>query len=306
MSRLLCAGCTGLIGHHLLGGLAAGEHHLIVLSRDPEAARERLAADLPPATVEWRRWDGEQVPEGLEQVDAVVNLCGSGIADQRWSDARKRELRDSRIGPGRALAAFVAEHAVPLLIQASAVGWYGERTQPVDEQAPAGTGFLAGLTAEWERASLAAQAHARVVLLRLAPVLTPRDGMLAKLLPPLIPLAWLGSGRQAFPWIHVDDVVGMIAAALDQPAWDGPINAVAPELVDQRGFVRCLGRVEHRPVMPLGIPAPALRLGLGQLSTMLLTGAPVMPAKAEALDYAWRQPRLEAALAACRDARKGT
>jgi len=152
--RLLCAGCTGLIGGRLLPELVAAGHQPVVLSRDPERAQR----DAPPGLdLEWRRWDGEHLDADIGPVDAVINLCGAGIADQRWSSQRKRVLRDSRSVPSAALATFVAEHGIPLLVQASAIGWYGERAQAVDESAPAGEGFLADLTAAWEASAAPAE-----------------------------------------------------------------------------------------------------------------------------------------------------
>lgn len=299
--RILCAGCTGLIGGHLLPELLTAGHDLVVLSRDPDRARDDHPAER---AVDWRRWDGERVPDDLGGLDAVINLCGAGIADRRWSAARKRVLRDSRTGPSASLARLVADNGVPLLVQASAIGWYGVRDEPVDETAPAGQGFLAGLTAAWEASVAPAEPTARVLRLRIGAVLSPRGGARAKMLPPIGPLAWLGSGRQPLPWIHAEDVVGMILSAIDGAAWSGAVNAVAPEAVDLRSFIRSLGQIEGRWVLPLGVPGPAIRLAVGEMAGMLLRGARVVPARAQDLGYAWRHARLDDALAACRDAGK--
>ena len=304
MSRVLCAGCTGLIGSHLLGDLVAAGHAPVVLSRDPDRARGDLASRVDVAAIAWQGWDGEHLAQDPGDLDAVINLCGAGIADQRWNAERKRVLRTSRTGPTAALAGLVVERGIPLLVQASAVGWYGPRGEPVTEDAPVGDGFLAELTRDWEAASAPAQDAARVVRLRIAAVVSHRGGPRAKMLPPLGPLAWLGTGHQPFPWVHADDVAGMILAALDDQRWQGAVNAVAPEPTSLRGFIHALGRVERRWVLPVGVPGPVLRLAIGELADMLLTGATVVPQRAQELAYAWRHPRLEDALAACRDAPK--
>jgi len=306
VSRLLATGCTGLIGSHLVEALLATGHEVALCSRDPDAARRRLPADVGDR-VAWQRWDGEREPVDpawLRGVDAVVNLAGAGIADRRWSRARKQRLRESRVAPTRSVVAAMREVGTGVLIQASAIGYYGNRRDAVDERDEPGTGFLAALTRDWEAACAPLETTARVVRLRIGVVLSPRGGALAKMRPPIGPLAWLGSGRQPLPWVHVDDVVGMIQTVLADDRWRGPVNAVAPEGVDHRTFVRQLARVAERPVMPVGVAGFLLRIALGELATMLLAGAPVRPLVAQDLDYPWRQPRLAEALRECQDAER--
>lgn len=297
MARLLCAGCTGLIGGRLLAALRARGDELLVLSRDPEAARRRLALDDGVAVARWDARRDPVDPAWCRERDAIVDLCGAGIADRRWSAARKRELRHSRVDARRSLAAAAEVAGVPAFIAASGVGIYPPGTTPADEDAAPGDGFLARLCLDWEAAS---RAYAgRSVQLRIGVVFSPDGGALRKLVPRLGPLAWLGSGRQAFPWIHVDDLVALLLAALDDPAWSGPVNAVAPGPVDLRTVITAAGRVTGRWRLPVGVPGWALRLALGELAGMLLSGRPVEPAMARRRGFTWRHADLESALESC-------
>ncbi|MDA3963224.1 MAG: TIGR01777 family oxidoreductase [Planctomycetota bacterium] len=296
MARYLCAGCTGLVGSRLLLRLRERGDDVLVLSRDPGSARRRL--QLPP---QWgcEPWDGCRDPidpAWCRGRDAVINLSGAGIADKRWTRARKAELRDSRIISTQTLAAAAEAAGVSTLISASGVGIYPSGTTPCDENAAPDNGFLGQLCQDWEQASLGPQ---RRVNLRMGVVLSPQGGALAKLVPRFGPLAWLGSGRQAFAWIHIDDLVAMILAALDEPAWNGPVNAVAPAHDDLRTVISTAATCTRRWTMPFGVPGPVLALALGEMAGMLLTGAPVVPKRAQELGFRWDYPSLEPALAAC-------
>jgi len=296
LRHLVVAGGTGLVGRHLVQALAADGIRVTVLSRAPGTMA------LPPGA-EARSWDA--LPQALDGADAVVNLCGEGIAAGRWSAARRRLLLDSRVGPTlRLVQALGALPAGPrVLVNAGAVGDYGALDdRPADEATPPGHGFLPQLCRQWEAAAEGAAAHgARVVQLRLGVVLARDRGALPRM---ALPVRWflgakLGHGRQGLSWIHVDDLVRLILAAAADAAWKGPVNATAPWPVSNEAFTRALCRRLRRPLLPL--PAPltraAIRLLLGQMGEeLLLQGAFVLPRAAERLGFTFRYPRLEDAL----------
>jgi hypothetical protein len=240
----------------------------------------------------------------MPEIDAIVNLAGEPIVSGRWTAARKAEIRRSRIEATRALvdAAAAAEPRPRMLLNASAVGYYGDRGDtPVDETARPGTGFLARVCVDWEAEAHRAEALGlRVVLLRLGVVLAPDGGALSSMLLPFRAGLGgpLGGGRQWMSWVHRDDVVGLIRDAVGQEAYAGPVNATSPHAVTNKDFARALARAVHRPAF-LPVPGVALRLAVGEMASMLLTGQRVLPAVAERVGYQWRQPELPAALDTC-------
>ena len=288
--RVLVAGGSGFIGRPLCRALAAEGHAVTVISRKPERAA--------PRAVGW-----EDVAGAVGASDALVNLAGDPIAAGRWTAARKAGIRDSRTATTRMLveAARSAARRPAVLVNASAVGYYGPRgDESVDETAPAGTDFLAGVCEAWEREAVAAEAlGVRVVRLRLGIVLASDGGALARMLPPFRAFLGgpIGTGRQWMSWIQRDDVIGLVVAALEDQRYRGPINATAPHPVENRDFARALARTLGRPSW-LPVPAPVLRLALGELADMLLTGQRVVPRAAEALGYRWQHADLASALAA--------
>jgi uncharacterized protein (TIGR01777 family) len=285
LQRVVVAGGTGLVGRHLVAALAAAGTQVTVLSRAPGALV--------------RGWD--DLPGALAGADAVINLCGAGIADRRWSPQRKQLLADSRIGPTERLARAMAAAGCGVLVNASAVGFYGSRDErPVDERQGPGHDFLAQLCARWEAA--AEPAAARVVRLRLGVVLARDGGALPKMARPvrLFQGTRLGHGRQGLSWIHLDDLVRMIIQAAGDPAWQGAVNATAPEPVSNAAFTRILARRLHRPLLPVPawITGAAVRALLGEMGVaLLLEGAFVLPGVAQRLGFGFRFPRLEEALA---------
>lgn len=241
--------------------------------------------------------DGVQADQ-LAGCGAVVNLGGEPVA-QRWTAAARARIRASRIEGTRALVEAMRGQAPQVLISASAIGYYGSRGDEIltENSAPA-QDFLGQVCADWEReARAASDLGVRVCCLRIGVVLGPGGGALAKMLLPFRlglggPLA---GGRQYMSWIHRDDLIGLMLAALDDEGWTGPINATAPEPVTNRDFARALGRVLGRPsLMP--VPGVALRLLYGEMSEILTTGARVLPAKPLVLGYQFRQPSLAGAL----------
>jgi uncharacterized protein len=291
--RIVVSGASGLIGRSLVASLESDGHRVDrLVRRQPVAAR----GELP-----WSPAEGLLEPAALAGVDVVVNLNGRGIGDARWTPRIKRELTASRLEPTRLLARTLALADPPpaLLVNASAVGYYGDRGEAeVDESAPPGAGFLADLTNDWEAAARAAASpRTRVVLLRLGMVLGG-GGALASMLP-LFRLGLggrIGSGRQWWPWIGIDDVVGAVRHLIDRPDLEGPFNLVAPEQVRCEDFVAALGRVLGRPAA-LPVPAFAVRLALGEMaSALLLASARVRPAALLASGHEFATPHLEAAL----------
>lgn len=295
-------GATGLIGRRLIAALGQRDAQLTVLSRDPERARESLDADAG-SPVEALAWNpiGEPAPAAaLEGRDAVVHLAGENVA-QRWSQASQRAIRESRVLGTRNLLAGLerAEPSPRTLLSASAIGYYGAHgEEPLDEDAPAGEDFLAQVCRAWEaEACKAEELGVRVVLVRTGVVLDRSGGALAKMLLPFRlgvggPLA---GGRQFISWIHVDDLVGLMLAALADERWSGPINATAPEPVSNRDFSRALGRTLGRPAL-MPTPGVALRLLYGEMAEILTHGARVVPAKPLVLGYRFAHPHLDGAL----------
>jgi uncharacterized protein (TIGR01777 family) len=246
-------------------------------------------------------WDGRSVGPWAREVDgadAVINLAGEPVAPNLWTNARKRVLRASRIDPTRALVAAIGRSAQrpAVLANASAVGYYGDRGETsLSEEDTPGDDFLARLVVDWEAA--AREAATRVALLRMGVVLGPRGGALPRLALPFRFLVGgpIGSGRQWFPWVHVDDVVGAFRFALDHPEVEGPLNVTAPESVRNRDFARALGQALGRPSW-LRVPGLALRVAFGELGGALLTGQRVVPQALTAAGYPFQQPSLLPAL----------
>jgi uncharacterized protein (TIGR01777 family) len=289
--RVVIAGGSGLLGTALSARLQRDGHTITVLTRRARAANH--VAWNPDTPIEpWTRLVGE--------ADIVVNLAGESIASRRWTAARKEAIRESRLRATRALANTIqASPRRPLVfLSASGVGVYGPRgEEPVTEETPPGSDFLAGLAVAWEREALPAAAATRVVLLRTGVVLAREGGALQQMAMPFRFYAGgpIGSGRQGIPWIHIDDWVGMARWAIETPRVAGPLNVTAPAPVSNAEFARTLGRVLGRPAV-LPAPAFAVRLALGELSTVVLTGQRVLPVKAQSLGFTFRFPDLEGAL----------
>ena len=290
-------GASGLIGSALVTGLTSAGHRVVRVVRGAGAASvagQRLA-----------RWDPESgalEPSALAGADAVVHLAGESVAGGRWTEAKKRRIRSSRVDVTRRLAEALPRLERPprLLVSASAVGYYGDRgSEILREDSSPGPGFLAEVCREWEAATdPAARAGIRVVRLRIGMVLSRRGGALGAMLTPFRLGAGgpVGSGVQWVSWIAIDDLVGAILHALATESLAGPVNAVAPEPVTNRELARTLGRVLRRPAL-LPLPAVAARLLFGQMADeLLLASARVEPARLRATGFTFRHARLEDAL----------
>jgi len=288
--QVLVTGGSGFIGRALTREMLAQGHGVTVLSRDPAAARRVLPA-AARATAEL----------GGEAPDAVVNLAGASLGLHRWNAARKREFRDSRIGTTRRLVEWqrgLARRSA-VLVSGSAVGYYGARGDaPLTETENAGHEYQAELCRDWEAEAEQAEAlGVRVCKIRIGIVLAADGGALAAMrLPFRLGLGGhLGDGRQWMSWIHRADLVALILWLLTCDACRGAYNATAPAPVTNREFARTLGRSLGRPAL-LPMPAPVVRLLVGEMAHLLLTGQKVVPARALAEGFTFRFPALEPAL----------
>jgi len=298
--RVMITGATGTIGLALADALHARGDQVVALSRDPERGQRVLGNGAEVHA--WPEPTLEPPPaEALADVDAVVHLLGEPVA-QRWTEEAKRNIRDSRVLGTRSLVAglkALGDGVGPrALVSQSATGYYGPRGDaPLDEQASAGTDFLAEVVVAWEREAAAAAPRMRVARCRTGVVLSPDGGALAKMLPFFRmgiggPVA---GGRQYVPWIHLDDVVGALLRCVDDEGATGPVNVTAPNPVTNAELSRALGHALGRPAV-LPVPSFAIKLLYGEMAEMVTTGARAIPARLTELGYAFRHPEVEPAL----------
>jgi uncharacterized protein (TIGR01777 family) len=301
--KLLLLGCSGFVGRELVPYLLDLGHQITLVSRResplpvPPGAGDRLVClRLDPSDP--ASWQQETLRQALAAAEGVVNLAGEPIAEKRWTEAHQRLLMDSRVRTTECLAAAMAPLRQPprVLVQASAVGYYGTSVDAVfREDSPAGSDFLAQVCQRWETAAAKVPASVRLVTLRIGIVLGPDGGALGKMLP-VFRLGFggpLGDGQQWMSWIHRHDLARLIATALEDPAYSGTYNAVAPEPSRMGAFAAELGRVLGRPSL-LPVPGPLLQLLLGDGAQVVLEGQQVLPAQG----FPFRYPALNAALVA--------
>jgi uncharacterized protein (TIGR01777 family) len=290
--RIAVTGASGLIGSALVPALRAGGHEVLRLVRREARGADEVRWNPAAKTIEAAR---------LEGLDAVVHLSGENIADGRWTDVKKARLRSSRVDSTRFLSETLASLArkPSVLVSASALGYYGDRGDAwLAENALPATDFFGELSVEWEAAAAhAAHAGIRVVHPRTGIVLSPAGGALAKMLPPfkLGIGGVVGSGRQYFSWIALDDVVGVIHHLLARSDLAGPVNVNAPEPVTNAELTKTLGRVLGRPTF-VPVPAFALRIAFGEVADALLASTRMRPERLMETGYRFRYPELEAAL----------
>jgi uncharacterized protein len=299
--KVAVTGSSGLIGTALVASLRTDGHQVIKLVRQPVRSADEV------------RWDPRVADAGfspsslgeLDGLDACVHLAGAGVADHRWTSRYKAEIRASRVLGTRALASALARLSSPpeTLVSGSAIGWYGDTGgQDVDESAAAGKAFLSRVVHDWEAAAEpAADAGIRVVHPRTGLVLTPDGGILSRLLP----LARFGvcprfgSGHQVMSWISLADEISAIRFLLDRKDIGGPVNLTAPAPVTDSEFTAALTAAVGRRDLPwLRVPAPALRLGLGEAAVELLNSARIVPKRLIGAGYEFRHPTLPDALSA--------
>lgn len=294
IKQLLVTGATGFIGSNLVQAALAAGVHVSVITRNPESAGKRLGA----VTV-YR--DAAEIADDAA-FDAIVHLAGANVIALPWTEARKRVLMASRLQIAEQLLAFLARAKSPpkVWVQASAVGFYATQSaQILDETAPAGTGFAAELCQAIEAKSLCAKDFGlRVVNVRIGVVLGKTGGVypMMRLATRLGGGAKLASGQQFFAWVHVQDVVAILARASVDVRLSGPVNAVAPHAATNQEFAEIQAKQLHRPVL-WRIPAFVLRATLGQRAPLLLDGAKIVPQKLLQFEFDFRYPTLAAALA---------
>jgi uncharacterized protein (TIGR01777 family) len=283
--RVAISGGTGFVGAHLVPALLARGDEVTLLVR-PQTNMSRIDPRVKRGAID---------DATLRGVGAIVNLAGAGVMDERWTPARLEVLHESRIDTTRALAKTAKDARV--FVSASAVGYYGMRRddEAIDEQAPPGDDVLARICVDWENA--ARESVARVAMARIGIVLGKGGGALARLTPVFRRFVGgpLGSGKQWWPWIHVDDVVGAILFAIDTGDFSGPFNTTAPTPVTMNVLARTLGDVLHRP-HAMRAPEFALRLALGDSAEVLLTGQRALPKKLLAAGYDFRHADLREAI----------
>lgn len=300
--RVVVTGATGTIGHALVEALRGRDDDVVALVRDPGGASGRLGEGVELAA--WAAPDREPPPvSALAGTDAVVHLLGEPI-DQRWTDAAKRRIRDSRVNSTTSLAAALDQ--IPdadrprVLVSQSASGYYGAGgDEPATEETPPGEDFLAQVVVAWEQAARRAEDALRVVRTRTGVVLSPSGGALAKMLPFF--RAGVGGpvagGRQYVPWIHLDDVVAALLHCVDDERLSGAVNVTAPNPVTNAELSKALGRVLHRPAV-LPVPGFALKLMYGEMAQVVTAGRRVVPARLLAAGHAFAHPDVEPALRA--------
>jgi uncharacterized protein len=296
--RILITGGTGLIGANLSNSLISDGHSVVTLSRDPRKVDQAGAEQA----IKWEPEAGPPPREAFTEVDAIVHLAGEPIAGRRWTPEQKRRIRDSRVVGTRNLVEGLRSLEKPpaVLISGSAVGIYGDRgDEKLDESASPGKDFLSEVCQQWEQEAMrASEVQMRVIVVRTGVVLTNKGGAL-KQMSPMFRMGIggrLGEGNQWFPWIHLEDELGLLRLAITSNSIRGPINAVAPGIVTNKEFTKQFAAALHRPAF---VPAPAfaLRIALGEMADVLLGSQRVVPRVALDAGYHFRFPELAGALA---------
>jgi hypothetical protein len=290
----LITGATGFIGANLVQRLLDSGNEVNYLGRKRSKTLDSRAAFHP--------WNpGEPPPlDSVPTADTVIHLAGEPVS-QRWNEAVKRRIYESRVDGTRSLVSAIAKlrHKPSVLISASATGYYGNRgDETLTETSAPGNDFLADTCIRWEREAMRArEAGLRVVLIRIAPVMGRGGGMLAKMLP--IFRSGLGgklaSGKQWVPWIHLDDLSRLFQFAAENRHMEGPFNASAPQPVTNANFTRTLGNVLHRPAV-FSVPKLALRLALGEAAAFMTASQRVLPKATQEARFEFTHPEIESAL----------
>lgn len=297
MKKVIVAGASGLIGKNLCSTLKNRGYKVIVVTRNSKKGNPFNG--FVDKYVEWSQ--REELNREIDGSFAIINLSGAPIIGKRWSRKYKEIILNSRISTTQTLVSSIKKTKTKpkVFINGSAVGYYGEKTNYLcTEEKNAGHDFLAQVCREWEHEVLKVEKEkVRVVLIRSGIVLDKSDGALAKMLPPFQFFIGgpIGSGKQFFPWIHIQDEVGIILFALENEKVKGPINTVAPEATTNKIFSKSLGKVLNRPSL-LPIPGFFLKIIFGEASSTLTSGVNVSSKKIESLGYIFKYPKLENAL----------
>ena len=295
--EIAVTGASGFVGSALLSHLLDRKHRVRALSRTARGAG---------GGVRWFAYDpmdAASIAKAIDGVDVVIHLAGDGVFDGRWTAAKMERIRSSRVEATRALVAAIGSlpKRPSALVSGSAVGYYGARPweETLTESSAPGNDFLSKVCQGWEDEARMAEGHGvRVAIARIGVVIGRGGGALTKMLTPFRMFVGgpIGSGAQAFPWVHLADVVGLVTEMAENPAYRGPVNVTAPDGVTNKQFSKALGRALHRPAL-LPTPGFALRVALGKVAGILTTGQRVIPAEANRQGFAWRYPTVDAAVA---------
>jgi uncharacterized protein len=288
--KIIISGGTGFIGTQLVHKLIEKGYEVFIISRTNNPSFN----DTKTIT-----WDSLGVND-FENIVGVINLVGASIAGKKWSDEYKKVILESRIKTTGKLVSLIskAQKAPKCFINASAVGYYGDRGDEIlSEKSSKGMGFLAKVCSEWEKEAVKASKYTRTVMSRIGVVLDKNEGALAKMLLPfrLFIGGPLGSGEQYFPWIHIKDIVGLFVFAIENDSVEGPVNFAAPNPVTMKEFSSQLGRSMSRPAF-FKVPEFALKLMLGESAEMLTNSQRVQPEKALKLGYDFNYSEISSAL----------
>jgi len=281
--RILITGATGFVGRPLSIALAETGYEVVALSRRRAEAQEIFAGRVK--VVEWDATTASRWSEWVDGALAIINLAGDNIGAGRWSEKKKKVILESRLNAGAAVTEAIrgAEHKPEVLIQASGVGCYGDRgDELLDDDSSNGTGFLADVARKWEASVReVAEIGVRLATIRLGVVLGTHGGVMSRLIPPFrfFVGGHPGSGRQWLPWVHIDDVIGVVRFLIESADCEGPFNVTAPEPTRSKDFYNLLGKAMHRPAF-FPMPAFALKLALGEMAAeLLLPSTRVVPKK---------------------------
>jgi uncharacterized protein (TIGR01777 family) len=294
--KVAITGATGLIGKKIVKKLVEGGDQVLVLTRSIEKTR-----GIFPPEVDLAKWDirSKEWHKVLEGVDAIVHLAGENVMGKRWNNEHKKKILESRVLGTRSIvdAIYKMGSRPKVLVGASAVGYYGNSEKQVDELSNEGAGFLADVVKAWEcETAKVEQLNVRRVNVRIGIVIDKKEGALAKLLTPFKYFIGgpLGSGKQWFPWIHVDDVVDLFLYSIHSDI-NGAVNAVSPGIVRMNEFCSVLGKVMKRPSF-FKVPEFILRIVIGEAAEEILSGANIYPKRTIELGYKFRYPNLQSAL----------
>jgi uncharacterized protein (TIGR01777 family) len=282
--KIFITGGTGFIGSALVQKILEQNHEVVIATRSAPAPELHAKSELNKTYVTWNAKDQGPWASELDGSDAVINLAGQGIFDQRWSKEVKQKLIDSRLDATGAIVEAIknAKHRPRVLISASAVGFYGDTKDVlVDEKNAPGSDFLADICMEWEEAArVAAGFNVRVTHPRIGIVLGKNGGALKQLLPPFKAFAGgpVGSGEQWFPWVHIEDVVNSILLPLTNENLEGPYNVASPDSVRMKEFCKILGQTLNRPSW-VSVPGSVLKVIVGEAADAILSGQHISPHK---------------------------
>jgi uncharacterized protein (TIGR01777 family) len=299
--KVIITGATGFVGKALSSSLLESGYEVMALSRDQKKAQSVLADKA--SVIEWDGTTSSGWASTVENADAIINLAGANLSSRYWTSSYKKELWDSRVNAGRAVVQAImrAKQKPRMLIQASAIGYYGSRKdETLDEHSEKGSGFLADLVQAWETSTEAVEAQGVARLIIRSGVILGKGSIITSLLQLPFKIyggGYPGSGKQWFSWIHLEDQIRIIRLLMEDSPIMGVVNLASPEPVKMKEFCRVFGKVLHKPVW-VRVPAVALKLVLGDMAKeTVLASQKIFPKKLLEVGYQFKYPNLEPALA---------